>query len=142
MKISAFIFALLFTVTSFAGLETGKYVGTTKNGEVCAIEVVSYSYENNAKHPLNEKVLVIIDEMEWTVKHPPVVSVEEGKVRFDHNFFEAVIPVATGAKFLQMTINHDVEPHAPTSFTLIEDNYRDSSKSSKIVCTGLVQVSK
>lgn len=139
MKNLVFAVVLFSSVSSFAGLELGKYQGTSEKG-VCGIEVLSYSYENNMKHPLNEKVAVVVDNKEWTVKHPPVINEEAGKVRFDHNFFETVIPTSTGAKLLKMTINHDAEPHAPVAYTFIEDNYRDQSKSVKEVCSGLVKV--
>lgn len=139
MKSLIFAFTLLLSVKSFAGIEIGKYQGTSEKG-VCNLEVLSYSYEGGVHHPLNERVAVIENGFEWTVKHPPVINEEAGKVRFDHNFFEAVLPTPTGAKFLKMTINHDVEPHAPTSYTFIEDNYKDSSKSMKEVCSNLVRI--
>lgn len=139
MKNLIFAIVLLSSVSSFAGLELGKYQGTSAKG-VCNLEVVSYSYENDVKHPLNERVKIIENGYEWIVRHPPVINVEAGKVRFDHNYFEAVLPTPTGAKFMQMTINHDAEPHAPTSYTFIEDNYRDSAKSIKEVCSNLVKV--
>ncbi len=140
MKFLILSFVALFSVKSVAGIETGKFAGTSDKGVQCLIEVISYSYENNVKHPLNEKVHVNVEGQEWTVKHPAVITIEEGKVRFDHNFFEAVVPTSVGANFLQMTINHDVEPHAPTTFTLIEDNYRDSTKSVKTVCRNLAPI--
>lgn len=139
MKILSIALALLASSTTFAGIETGKYEGTSEKG-VCNLEVLSYSYEGGVHHPLNERVAVVENGFEWTVRHPPVINEEAGKVRFNHNFFEAVLPTPTGAKFLKMTINHDVEPHAPTSYTFIEDNYKDSAKSVKEVCSNLVKV--
>ena len=140
MKLLAFTSVLFISATSFAGLDIGKFEGTSEKGEPCKLEVVSYSYENGVHHPLNERVTVIENGNEWIVRHPPVINEEEGKVRFNHNFFETVSPTATGAKFLKMTINHDAEPHAPISYTVIEDNYKDSTKSSKEVCNSLVKV--
>ncbi|MES2767510.1 MAG: hypothetical protein V4596_00070 [Bdellovibrionota bacterium] len=140
MKLFAFITALSISVTSFAGIDIGKYEGTSQKGEPCKLEVLSYSYENDVHHPLNERVTIVENGTEWIVRHPPVINEEEGKVRFNHNFFETVSPTPTGAKFLKMTINHDAEPHAPTSYTFIEDNYKDATKSVKEVCSGLVKV--
>lgn len=139
MKILTIALALLTSSAAFAGIEIGKYEGTSEKG-VCNLEVVSYSYEGGVHHPLNERVTVVENGFEWTVRHPPVINEEAGKVRFNHNFFEAVLPTPTGAKFLKMTINHDVEPHAPTSYMFIEDNYKDSTKSVKEVCSNLVKV--
>ena len=139
MKILSFALVVFFTSAAFAGIEIGKYQGISEKG-LCSLEVLSYSYEGGVHHPINERVTVVENGFEWTVRHPPVIDEEANKIRFNHNLFEAVVPTPAGAKFLKVIINHDVEPHAPVSYTFIEDNYKDSAKSVKEICSDLVKI--
>lgn len=125
--------------TANADLLTGVFKGTDAEGHPCEISVVSVGFENDMRHPLNERVTVVLSGQEWKLAHPSEINESKGKVRFNHNSFLGITPTKTGAMFLRLNIDHDAEPHAPTSYTYVNDNYRDESKSVVMNCTGLTQ---
>jgi hypothetical protein len=135
------IFLSFLTLKLYADLDSGRFVGTDSSGQPCEITVGEVSFVNGVKHPLNERVTVIHNTQSWELAHPKVLNEEEGKVRFNHNYFEGLITIAKdsrfGAQYLKMTINHDAEPHRPTSFLYISDDYRDSLRNLKIECINL-----
>ncbi len=135
---------MVLSAIAYADLDSGRYLGTDNKGLPCEIFVGDVSFENGIKHPLNERVQVVVQNVEWTLSHPKVVDEESGKVRFNHNYFEATVSSALeerfGAQYLKMTIDHDAEPHRPTQFLLINDDYRDASRSTKVECKGLVKL--
>lgn len=131
------IFTALTTVsTAQADLVTGLFKGTDADGHPCEINVVSVGFEGE-RHPLNERVTVTLSGQEWKLAHPAEVNETKGKVRFNHNSFRGILPNKMGAAFLRLNINHEAEPHAPTSYTFINDNYRDESKTQIVTCEGL-----
>lgn len=132
-----FVLMILAAATARADLVTGLFKGTDLEGHACEISVVSVGFENNMPHPLNERVTVILNGQEWKLGHPAEVNEEASKVRFNHNSFRGITPTKVGAQFLRLNIDHDAEPHAPTSYTFVNDNYRDDVKSGTITCTGL-----
>lgn len=138
------IMFVFITNMSYADLDSGRYAGTDLQGNACEILVGEVSFENGIKHPLNERVTVVVNQLEWKLSHPKVLNEQEGKVRFNHNFFEGLVTTTRelrfGAQYLKMTIDHDAEPHRPMEYIYINDDYRDASKSSKVECKNLVKI--
>ncbi len=128
---------------ALADLDSGHYQGVDSSGLSCEILVGDVSFENGVKHPLNERVSVVVNGQEWSLSHPKVIDEESGKVRFNHSYFEATISTARdgkfGAQYLKMTIDHDAEPHRPKEYIYLNDSYRDSVSSTKIECKSLVK---
>lgn len=133
--------AVIFgSLAAHADVEYGVFQGTDQNGLTCEIEVLVKWYAHNEKHPLNERITVRVDGLHWDLAHPAVVVESDSKVRFDHSYFHHAEATREGAEYLRVNIDHDSEPHAPTSYTLFQDNYRDSTKSRKVVCSELVKI--
>lgn len=143
MKYLVVLLALVAKM-SYADLDSGNYVGIDSEGRSCEISVGVVTFENGAKHPLNERVSVIVNQLEWKLSHPKVLNEQESKVRFNHNLFEGLVTTTRdlrfGAQYLKMTIDHDAKPHRPTEYLYINDDYRDASKSFKIECKNLVKI--
>lgn len=136
------IIALLFVAGSAqADLLLGVFEGQTANGEVCKIQVNTKYYFPDQHHPLNERVSVTVDGLNWDLAHPPVLNVEAGTVTFDHNVFQQIVALdevgRMGSEALVMKINHDVEPHPAIEFTHIVHDYRNASQSKKVTCLNL-----
>lgn len=132
-----FVLMIFAATTARADLVTGLFKGTDLEGHACEINVVSVGHEGDLRHPLTERVTVVLNGQEWKLGHPAEVNEEASKVRFNHNSFRGITPTKVGAQFLRLNIDHDAEPHAPTSYTFVNDNYRDDVKSGTITCTGL-----
>jgi hypothetical protein len=140
MKHLIVIATLVFVSNAHADILFGKMKGQDKNGQACEIEVLTKYYTDNTPHPLNERISVKFEGSQWELAHPAVIKEADSQVRFDHSFFQQIIAKPTGAASLVMAIDHEAEPHAATSFVMIDDNYRDASKSRKISCANLTLV--
>jgi hypothetical protein len=135
--------ALVFSMGVSAHVKPGNYSGVAQDGKACSFSVGLGFFENNTPHPLNERepVSQIVfadhsDSEQWNLGHPPVVSVEEGKVRFNHDIFQAIKVTKVGANSITLYKDEEEseEGHAPIGITYVIDNYRDASQSKKLTC--------
>ena len=131
--------ALVLSLVSFsaqAHVEPGKHVGQTADGKPCSMEAGITYFENNAHHPLNERIKIVVDGTEFTVGHPPVVDAENAIAYFNHDLFQGIVPTSTGAKALVVDMIHSEEKEGPVRFTLIE-NFWKAGKKTSVVCENL-----
>lgn len=127
----------LVSFSAFAHVEPGTHTGKTSAGVECKMEAGVTYFENNAHHPLNERIKITVDGTEFTVGHPPIVDAQNEIVFFNHDMFQGVSPTSTGAKALQVEMIHTEEKEGAVSFTLIE-NFWKTGKKTSVVCESLV----
>ena len=70
----------------------------------------------------------------WQMGHPAVVDIASGKVGFNHDLFQDVTPTFKGAASVTL-YKTDTKPAQPTSLVYMEDNYKNSNLSKKMVCS-------
>lgn len=141
-----FALVILFASSvSFAHVKAGVYNGKDQTGKPCSFEVGEQYFENNMPHPLNERVPVsnvkfadtIVSVEKWNVGHPPVVDLEKGLVRFNHDYFQGIAATKTGGAMLVLLKDEEesADGHSPLGITYIDDNYRSRQDSKKLTCT-------
>jgi ABC-type cobalt transport system substrate-binding protein len=132
---------LLTTTTAFAHIQKGTYQGTDQNGKSCAFTVGGTWFEDEFEHPLSERVeltkMVFADFKpvmnHFQAGHPPVVNLDSGLVRFNHDLFQDVIPTLVGAVSVTI-LKGESEEGSPKGIIYIEDNYKNKNESKKVTC--------
>ncbi len=145
MKFSLFFVSfLLFTTFVYAHVKAGSYNGFDADGKPCSFTVGPEYFEGQKAHPLNERIPVVdikfegvkIIKMSWALRHPPVVNVEKGLVRFDHDIFQN--QEATQAGGVSVTLLKDPAEtpggRAPLGLLYIEDHYSKRELSQNLRC--------
>ncbi len=139
MKSAAITLILLASQIAMAHVEPGKYLGKTPDGQECSMLAKETYFENNARHPLNERIKITVNGSEFTVAHPPIIDAAKAIAFFNHDAFHGVLPTEGGARALVITMTHDQGKEGPVSFTLIENQWRERKKES-LVCRDLALV--
>lgn len=135
----------IFVLLSFsaqAHITKGTYKGLDQNGNPCAFEIGDTWFDDEYEHPLTERVTLTKIKFTglkpkydmWQMAHPAVVSVETGRVGFNHDIFQDVIPTFTGAASVTL-YKTDTKPARPVSLVYLEDHYKNSDLSKKMVCS-------
>ncbi|RYZ75277.1 MAG: hypothetical protein EOP05_08245 [Proteobacteria bacterium] len=127
----------LVSFSAFAHVEPGTHTGTTAAGTACSMVAGVTYFENNAHHPLNERIKITVDGTEFTVGHPPIIDADSDVVFFNHDLFQGIVPTATGAKALIVDMIHSEEKEGPVRFKVIE-NFWKTGKKESVVCEALV----
>lgn len=112
---------------SWAHVEIGTYVGKTTEAADCSFEVKEVSFAGGVKHPLNERVSILVEEEEMTLSHPGLPDAESREIGFDHDHLNAVRGVAGGALAVSLTMEHSEEKDGPKEVWFLKD-YKDNSK--------------
>ena len=106
------MFALVPAVSS-AHLEVKKYSGVNTQGAACTVEVKAITFQNNVKHPLNERVEVVYGERSYFLSHPGETDLKTGEVGFNHDMLQAITALSTGAESVTLLISHDPGSEGP-----------------------------
>ena len=133
----------LLSTIAHAHIEKGDYKGIDQNGKVCSFRIGEMWFEGEIEHPLTERIEVSKLEFadfkpvlnQFQTGHPPVVNIEAGLVRFNHDIFQDIVATGTGA--VSVTILKQKEESAegkPVGIIYIEDSYRNKADSKKITC--------
>ncbi len=108
--------ALVFTSLASAYVENGVYIGLTDDQKACQMTIVRQYYIDNVRHPLNERVVVMLDGQELTIAHPPIINSTDGTVSFNHDLFQGAYPSNGGASAFEVEISHKEGQSAPVAF--------------------------
>lgn len=130
------LFTLLLSSPALAHVEVGTYKGMTPDGKECSMHAGVTYFEKNMPHPLNERIQITVGADVFVVGHPPVVNAAEGTAFFNHDVFQGVLPVASGARAIEIEMVHTDAFEGPARFTWIENNWRTREKS-VYTCTNL-----
>ncbi len=127
----------LLASSAQAHIEPGVYVGFDKDNVACEMEIGKTFFINGVHHPLNERIEVKYQNRDFLVRHPEVVNNTLNQVRFDHDTFQGVLAIETGA--VSMTVF--MEPHTekermPETFNFIESDWK-TGLSKSLLCQDL-----
>jgi hypothetical protein len=134
-KILVALFISFHSLNLFAGIEIGTWKGKISESANCFIDVGDQTFENNLKHPLNERISFTIGSIKYSVHHPYLMNLKDGSVSFNHEQLEAVTPTSNGTYALQIQLKEEV----PTSVYIMEHNWKTGDKEI-IYCTDLKKV--
>lgn len=135
------IVTLILALAGFAQahIELGIYKGVNAENQVCSFEVKEVTYRDNVRHPLHEKVRITVDGKDFELTHPPVLNIELGTVTAEQEVFTGTVGVARAAYGVQIVMGEsDVSGHGPQQLYVLFNDYRDSTKNTKTVCSSLV----
>ena len=68
---------LALTICSFgayAHIEIGTYTGKNDAREACSFEVKGVTFKDNVRHPLNERVVIVVDGQTFELSHRPMID--------------------------------------------------------------------
>lgn len=129
--------ATLIAPSAFAHLELGKYAGTLKNGESsCSFEVRSVSFVENRRHPLNERVELVVGDTRFVLSHQPKINVADGSVGFDKDNLSGALGTSYGGTAAVLAMSHTEGNEGPRSLTIAIHDYKRNLKETS-VCTNL-----
>jgi hypothetical protein len=139
MKTILALMVLTISVPAFAKLEEGDYRGTDTDGNECGFEIKKVSYVDDERHPLNERVEIVVDGVNVVLAHPQTIDMEQGTVEIDHDKFIGAIGVEGGIVAANLAIEHEEKEasETPTSLTLLRIDENDSSNNVTLVCEQL-----
>lgn len=125
-------------LTAFAHIEEGRFVGKTEDGSAC--EMISFGtfFENNMKHPLNERVKLVVDDIAYIVQHPAIIDETKPIAGFDHDQFKGYVANKTGATALVVKMDHTAQIEGPREYYLITHTYNPDSRY-VLKCSGLTK---
>lgn len=130
---------LLIGASASAHIENGIYKGKTDAGDVCEMQANRTYFEGELKHPLNERVELVVNALTYQVGHPPLIDETAPMAAFDHDQFKGSYPLSTGAMGLVVKMTHAEGKEGPTEYYLISHQYRQDTRT-VIKCSGLVLV--
>ena len=122
--------ALLTAMPAFAHVEPGTYKGLTADGKECSMIAGKTYFENNAHHPLNERIDITIGEHQFKVGHPPIFSAKDAVISFNHDAFQGLIPTSKGAVAVEIEMVHSEEFEGPRSFIFVENKWKEKIRES------------
>lgn len=137
------VFFLLLSTQAKAHIEKGTYQGTDQHGNPCSFEIRETWFGDEIEHPLTERVTLtklkftdLVPKYDlWQMAHPTNVNIESGKIGYDRELFQDIIPTFTGAASVTITKELNVEASRPKSLVYIEDNYLNPEGAKKAKCT-------
>lgn len=120
---------LTFLSSASATIQTKVYKGEDLEGHACEIDVKSVTFLNQVKHPLNERVEVLLEGTTFVLRHPETVNTTTGAVQFDHDVLQGVLALPTGARSLTIVLNHVQGKTNALRFIATEDNWKTKNQS-------------
>ena len=129
---------LLFPLSAMAHVEDGLYQGTTDKGAVCEMTSNKTYFEGTFKHPLNERVELVVNGVTFIVQHPAIIDETKPSAGFDHDQFKGVVPTKTGAQALVVKMAHTEKSEGPTEYYLITHTYKGNI-AEVLKCSGLLK---
>lgn len=136
MKFLGALIVTLASLTAFAHVEPGTYVGKTAEGKDCSMIAGRTYFAGELRHPLNERVELTVEGTLFLVGHPSVIDSAKGEVGFNHDLFQGVVPTKTGAQALEVVMEHSEIFEGPKSYTFMDSKWR-TGESAAIKCDNL-----
>ncbi len=137
MKTMILITSMFMGALASAHVEPGTYKGTAlATGEPCEMIAGENFYLNGERHPLNERIKINYDGIEYIVQHPPVIDEATSTAHFNHDEFQGLFATKTGAKAFIIHMSHTEEFEGPVSFTAFEHVYKSGQRSS-LTCANI-----
>ena len=137
MKLLGALLCLL-PLSVFAHINEAVYAGKTEDGSRCEMKSLGTYFEDNMRHPLNERVKLLVNGITYIVQHPAIIDETKPIATFDHDQFKGYVANKTGATALVIKMDHHAQIEGPSEFYLITHTYNPDSRH-VLKCSGLVQ---
>ena len=136
---AAMVLGLVSSSSVHAHLRIGTYAGTNAaTGAECTLEIRAVRFENNLRHPINERVEVTENGTRaWTLHHPAIVVPTDSAVGFSNETLEAAVGISGGAEAFVIEMSHEEGREGPTRFHSIHHDYRDANRTTRTSCEAL-----
>ena len=134
-----FLITTLIAIFAQAHIEEGTWKGTVRDGVNCFMDAGKQTFEGGLHHPLAERIEVKIGNTFYSVHHPYAIDAATGKVSFNHDLFEGVVPTKTGAFAVQIKMIHSDDFEGPASFSVMEHNWKTGT-TELVQCNDLKKV--
>lgn len=131
-----FIITAFLSLNSFAHIEVGTHEGITTDGKPCSMVAGQQTFLNNTPHPLNERIKVTYNGVDFEMQHPPVIDPNNSIAHFNHDAFQATNATRTGAQAFWINMSHEEGKKGPVSFVFIDHKWKNDERSS-VVCNEL-----
>lgn len=115
---------LLLPVVSFAHLELKKYPCVAPADVACEVEVKAITFQNDMKHPLNERVEVIFQNRTHFLRHPETVDMQTGAIGFNHDLLQETVATSSGAESITLMMSHEVGKEGPVELVISTHNWK------------------
>lgn len=122
-----------------AHIEPGTWKGVVSKDAACFMEVGARTFENNIPNPVNERIQITIGSTAYSVRHPYQIDTNEGKVTFDHDLFESVVPTMTGAFALKIHMKRSETYEGPSRLSVMEHDWKSGFRE-VVHCSDLKKV--
>lgn len=129
---------LLLPLTALAHIEDGVYEGKDDKGATCEMKSNKTYLDGTLKHPLNERVELIVNNITFIVQHPAIIDETKATAGFDHDQFKGVTPNKTGADALVIKMVHTEDYEGPSEYYFINHQYNPDSRH-VIKCSNLTK---
>lgn len=117
-----FLISLFVLVsTSASALEIGIYEGKTPQGEDCLLGIQSIDYTNSYRHPMNERVKLIISFSESTFLARYLYSVDQnlGEIQIDRETLDSTLANAKGLEAMELKMIHTDTYDGPSVYKYV-----------------------
>ena len=131
---------LAFAPGAQAHLEIGTYRGTAGDGAECRFEVKAIEFKDGIRHPLNERVKIVIEGAEWTLKHQPRIDLERSAIGFERDLLSSAVGTVAGADAVALVMDHSPGHHGPVELVRMSQNREDPSRNLRASCGSLEHV--
>ncbi len=128
----------LLPMTAFAHIDEGVFAGKTDIGSDCEMTSLGTYFENNMRHPLNERVKLLVNGITYIVQHPATIDETKPEASFDHDQFKGYDANKKGATALVIKMDHNAQIEGPAEYYLITHTYNPDSRH-VLKCSGLVK---
>ena len=136
------LLSLFFSLQVNAHVERGMYKGFDQNGEPCSFKIGDTWFADEIEHPLTERLPITDLKLSglkpkydmWQLGHPPIVNLDTGRVGYNHDLFQDIIPTFSGAASVTL-YKTETKPAKPTVLIYIEDHYKNPERAKKVTCT-------
>lgn len=141
MKKLFILATLAFSSNALAHIELGTYKGKADSGEECSFEVTNVSHNYDIHHPLNERVTIKIENVEFVLQHLPLIDTASKTVTFQKGKLTAAVGTEEGSLALILNMIHSQAKEGPDSLELIW-NAKTATDSDYLVCRDLTHVAR
>lgn len=137
MKSLVLLAGLVAATSASAHLQTGTYTGTTRAGEPCSFLVEKIEFVES-RHPLNERVTVVIQNEVFVLSHDLVIDPTTFKTRIVKDILSGTKGRESLSMQAMIAMDHSPGRDGPVSASFMVDDSKSGSSPQRWMCGGLV----
>jgi hypothetical protein len=118
------LLCLMLSFNTFADLKIGVYEGNQSGSDKsCLLVVKEVSFKNDQKHPLNERVNILVSQSltNFTLVHLPKLNLDTGKIGPEKGVLTDAIVEIDYTEAVRLVIAHTAAYTGPTDYTYLKN---------------------